>query len=89
MGGHFPPESNDDSLPWTLYKSFFYGLRSEAHCLTGCMQRPEAHCLTDCMQRSDAHRLTGLYGVRGTCNVEQVFISPRHSVEMICMRQPI
>ena len=25
MGGHFPPESNDDSLPWLLYKSFFYG----------------------------------------------------------------
>ena len=25
VGGHFPPESNDDSLPWLLYKSFFYG----------------------------------------------------------------
>ena len=24
MGGHFPPESNDDSLSWLLYKSFFY-----------------------------------------------------------------
>ena len=21
----FPPESKDDSLPWLLYKSFFYG----------------------------------------------------------------
>ena len=24
MGGNFPPESKVDSLPWLLYKSFFY-----------------------------------------------------------------
>ena len=29
MGGHFPPESNDNSLPWLLYKSLFYGFNYE------------------------------------------------------------
>ena len=35
-GGHFPPESNDDSLPWFLYKSFFYGM--DIHKLSYCTQ---------------------------------------------------
>ena len=26
VGCHFPPESNDDSLPWLLSSSFFYGV---------------------------------------------------------------
>ena len=25
VGGHFPPKSNDDCLPWFLSPSFFYG----------------------------------------------------------------
>ena len=34
VDGHFPQEGNDDSLPWLLYKSFFYAVdRQTKHSL--------------------------------------------------------